>query len=126
MGLGFSGPKKLNESGPLPQMDGAFNGWESTLFLITTTQEMVDGLSVPKTTEARFQGVKQPMSAKNIALKPEGQRAWQWYTVHVKTSQLNLTVDDKIKLGDTIYKVMGRWPWEDANYIEYHIVEDFE
>lgn len=126
MSLGFTGPAKLNEQGPLPQMNGAFKGWKSSLFLIQTTQVMVEGEVTLTTSETPFEGVKQPMSAKQIALKPEGQRAFQWFTLHVDNSELNLDVNDRVKFNDTEYKIMEIWPWNDAGFIEYHMIERYE
>lgn len=119
-------PKKINEISGMPQMGVAFNGWLNTITLKKITQEVKNGFVTDSEEDISFKGVVQPLSAKNLMLKSEGQRAFQWLQIHCFSTELNLKVNDRIKFKDKIYKLMNIWSWELNNFIEYHIVEDFQ
>lgn len=109
----------------MPQMGAAFMGWQGKVTLIRVTQTITNGLVANTESVVEFQGVIQPLSARQVSLKPEGQRAWQWMMIHAFNTNLNLTDNDKIKLDGVPYKIMGVWPYERNNFIEYHAVRDF-
>lgn len=118
--------KKINQLSGMPQIGAAFSGWQTKIALVVITQTIVDGLTVDTPKTITFNGVVQPLSAKQIALKPEGQRAWAWLQIHCFSGNLNLKNNDRIKFNERFYKVMGVWDWSLDNYIEYHAVEDFQ
>lgn len=117
--------KLLNQLSGMPQMGAAFLGWQNSITLQKVTQNVVDGLTVDTLTSHKFQGVIQPLSAKQIALKPEGERAWSWFMIHVFAGTLDLTTSDKILIKGVAYKVMGVWDYSLNNYVEYHVIKDF-
>lgn len=111
----------------MPQMGAAFQGWQTSITIGKVTQAVADNGRVSDTVEnITFQGVVQPLSAKQIALKPEGERAWQWYQIHCFSTALNLDTHDKIMYDGKKYKVMGIWNYKLNNYVEYHIIEDYQ
>lgn len=77
-------------------------------------------------TAITFRGVIQPLQPKTIALKPEGQRAWEWLQIHCFSGPLNLDDDDQIIWQGRNYKVMGVYNYELNGYIEYHLVRDYQ
>lgn len=119
-------PKYLNEITMMPQMSQAFLGWSTKVTLLKVTQTVALGDVTNSLDEISFIGVVQPLGAKQIALKPEGQRAWQWLQIHCVSSDLDLDVNDRIQFCNKIYKVMAKNDYSLNNYIEYHAVEDFE
>jgi hypothetical protein len=116
--------KKINELSGMPQIQVAFNGWLNPITLATITQSVVDGLLVDTQTDVTFQGVIQPLKAKEIENKPEGFRAFKWLQIHCIAGSLNLDNNDRIIYNNTKYKVMGIYDYSLDNFIEYHIVED--
>lgn len=72
-----------------------------------------------------FLGVIQPLKARDLMLKPEGERAWTWNKVHADPS-LQLKVDDVIKYLDTRFRVMARTDYKIYGYIRYELVQDWE
>jgi len=147
--------KPLNKSSGMPQMGAAFAGWAQTITIFKINQIVTDGFvkndngapyqfdqdgefneydvygqdwdqKAKPVTKVVFQGVIQPLSPKAIALKPEGQRAWTWLQIHCFAGSLNLTTNDRIIYNGSRYKVMAVLDYSLNNYIEYHVVRDYQ
>jgi len=110
----------------MPKMELAFAGWTSSITLKKITQTIVDGDRTETETNIIFDGVVQPLSVEQVNLKPEGQRSWKWLQIHALTGVNNLSVYDKIKYNDVEYKVMAINDYSLNNYVEYHIVKDYQ
>lgn len=116
-------PLNVN-SGTLPDMSGALLNWfqKMTFGLVVKT---VSGFQVVETMEEiSFMGVIQPLTERQLLLKPEGQRAWSWYWVHSDPS-LNLKTDDVIIYLERQYRVMAKKNYSIYQYQEYQIVTDW-
>ena len=57
-------------------------------------------------------------------MKPEGQRAWKWFSVHADPS-LSLTPDEVITYQSTQYRVKGKTDYTGYGYIYYELIEDY-
>lgn len=121
----FAGTKSIGASTGMPKMGLAFSGWLSKITLAKIVQSVTAGLVSETQTDIVFDGVVQPLNAKQIALKPEGQRAWQWYMIHCFSGPLDLNNNDLIYYDGQRWKVMGKWDYKLDNYIQYDIVKDF-
>lgn len=115
----------LSQTSQMPQMRAAFGGWTIPIILTVFIEDVVDGLVRERTRSVKFQGVIQPLSPRMIALKPEGQRAWEWLQIHAITSTKDLAPNDRIEYQGNAYKVMGVNDYSKNNYIEYHVVKDY-
>lgn len=106
-------------------MKAAFSGWQSDVSLVRITQTIVNGLVTDAEEAIKFKGVVQPLKPEAIALKPEGLRSWEWLQIHAFK-------DSPLKTGEVIlhdgrrFKVMEMKDYSLNNYIEYHVVEDYE
>lgn len=122
----FGANRGLGQISGAPQISSAFVGWESNLLLVTITQQIIDGLVQDTAQQIPFRGVVQPLSPKQIALKPEGQRGWAWLQIHIKAdSPVKLNVNDRLMYNCEKYKVMGRLDYSANNFVELHCVQDF-
>jgi len=111
----------------MPQMSAAFAGWTQKISLVIVTQTVVDdGIVVPTETQITFQGTIQPLSAEEIQLKPEGQRAFQWLDIHCMGKISILKKDDRIIYNGQRYKVMGFKDYSLNNYTEYNAIADYQ
>lgn len=118
--------KKINEISNMPQMGAAFSGWQTSVTITKITQEVVKGLLTSTEVDYTFKGVVQPLNPKSIELKPEGQRAFTWLQIHCFSGNLNLIPNDRIIYNGVTYKVMDIWDYSLNNFIEYHIIQDYE
>jgi len=116
----------LNQLSGMPQMNVAFSGWMTTFVLNIITQTNVDGFVEENITPITYKGTVQPLSPEQTALKPDGQRSWEWLQIHVLTGQNNLKTNDRVVYNEKPYKVMSVKDYTLNNYVEYHLVADYE
>lgn len=119
--------KALNKISNMPQIRAAFNDWTYDITLIKITQAVTDGILAQTEVPINFRGTVQPLSPEEVQLKPEGQRAWPWLQIHcISDFDTNLRINDRIQYADKKYKVMARLDYSLNNYVEYHLVEDYQ
>lgn len=111
-------------SGGLPNVNGALNGWRLPMTFGVVTKEIVNAQVVEVMTAVNFKGVIQPLSARRLEMKPEGQRAWTWLMLHADPT-LALDVDDVVTYNGTQTRVMARKNYTEYGYIEYELVQDY-
>lgn len=116
--------KPLTYSG-LPQVGDVLPSWFQTLTFDLITKTVSNYEVVETTTTITTQGVRQPMSPQQISIKPEGQRAWRWETLHC-LPDVKLKIDDIVIFDGIKYRVMQRWNWSEYGYLEYHICQAYE
>jgi hypothetical protein len=110
---------------PIPKIQVALNGWESSITLIKVTQSIVDYETVNTEEEISFQGVVQPLTAEALQLKPLETRSWEWLMIHTRTSA-EIFTNDLIRYDGKEYKVMFEKNYSLNGYYEYHLVKDYE
>lgn len=117
--------RPLNQnSGTVPDVGDALLDWFQPM-VFTTLVKSVDGFqNVETPTDVNFMGVWQPMSMRRLAMKPEGQRSWKWFTVHAQPS-LVLEPDEIVTYLGEQYRVMAHKDYKLYGYVEYELVNDF-
>lgn len=116
--------RPLTYSG-LPQVGEVLPSWFQTLTFDVVTKAIVNYDVEETIFTITTQGVRQPMSAQQLSIKPEGQRAWKWETLHC-LPDVKLKVDDIVIFDGVKYRVMERWNWAEYGYMEYHICQAYE
>lgn len=116
---------KLNQnSGTLPDVSAALLNWFQPMVFIRVLKEVINGQVSETPTPASFQGVIQPFNARQLMLKPEGQRAWSWWKLHCQPSFI-VDVDEVVTYLGKQYRVMARNDYAIYGYIEYDLIEDY-
>ena len=110
----------------LPQMETALNGWEVKVYANFITQTLVDGEIVEQSNPKTFIGVRQPLKSEEVELKPEGQRAWSWYWLHVDVKYPMLTYQQEITIKGETYRVMAIKDYSLDGFMEYHVAKDYQ
>lgn len=110
--------------GTLPNMAGTLNDWFQQLSFTTIVKTIVNYVVVETPTTVTFMGVKQPFTPEQLAMKPEGQRSWNWFMIHSYPS-LALKTDEIISFNGELHRVMARLDYTDYGYLEYHVVRDY-
>jgi len=108
----------------LPQMGQAVAAWMQPLEFTLVGKEIVDHLVVETYISKRSFGVRAPLRPQELALKPEGQRAWRWEQIHALPG-LGLAIDDIVVFSDTRYRVMSKQNFSEYGYVLYDICEAF-
>lgn len=112
--------------GTLPNVQDAMLDWFQSLTFTSIVKTVVNFNLVETRTSTTFQGVKQPFTAQQLVLKPEGQRNWKWFTVHAFPS-LILAPDEVITFDDGVsYRVKEKLDYKEYGYVEYHLIQDYE
>lgn len=110
----------------MPQISAAFNGWMQLVRLMKHKETVTDGQVFINEQVISFYGVIQPLGARALELKPEGQRSWQWLQIHSKSRATNLIPGDKIGYNGDLYKVMERYDYDLNGFVEFHCVRDYQ
>ena len=114
-----------SQSNSLPNVSSVLDGWEQNVTFVKVTQTLVDFQVVDTLTNYTFRGVVQPFSPKELEIKPEGERGWEWLMIHSKTA-LSLNVGEYITYNNLKYRVMQSNDYAPYGYYQYHIVKAYE
>ena len=109
----------------VPNISSAIQGWMQPLTfetLVTTVGPTFESISVPTTVATR--GVWQPQTPQSIQMKPEGQRAWKWFTLHAEIG-LILSIDDVVLYQAVQYRVKTKTDYSLYGYVQYELIDDF-
>ena len=123
--LNFSKIKSLSASLGMPNVAEVLDGWMIPLVMYKQVQNVVDGFLEITQQRLDFQGVWQPFTDKQLALLPEGQRAWSHYWLHVKMP-IDLNVADEVVYLNKRYKVLSLKDYSLNGYCDYHLIRDYE
>jgi hypothetical protein len=73
----------------------------------------------------RAMGMRAPMRDQDLIMKPEGERAWRWQTLHC-LPDLILKIDAIVVFEGLRYRVMMKKDYAEYGYIVYHLLQDYE
>lgn len=110
--------------GTVPDVSGALTDYFQAITFETVSKAIFAGQVVETGTQYTFQGILQPFSERQLLLRPEGQRAWTWFTLHADPV-LTLQVDDVIIYKGKQTRVMSRKDYYLYSYVEYSLVQDW-
>lgn len=116
-----------NIVGGLPNVVGAMKGWQVPVVANYIKQMLVDDELIEVNRTTRIFGVLQPLKAQEIQLKPEGERAWPWYQLHVEAAKYKrLRVGQDVDIKNENFRVMAAKNYNLYGYIEYHLVREYD
>ena len=118
---------KINQmTNGMPQVDEVLNGWEISFIAKFIQQVQIDGEFIDRSTLCKIYGVLQPLKAEELQAKPEGQRNWKWYWLHIKKQYPQLPDGYIVTIDGIEYKVMASKDYTLNGYNEYHLLQDFK
>lgn len=117
-------------SGTLPNMSSTLLDYFQPLTFVKIVKTVVNYQLVETKQVSICQGVIQPYNAKQLEMRPTGQRAWSWFTIHTNVN-LPLFPDDIVTQVDVIngnvnYRIMQKREYEKYGYYEYQVIQDYE
>ena len=107
-----------------PNMEGALDNWMQKLTVKVVTKTTVDYQTVETTVSFDIEAVKQQMNPIRIETKPEGQREWDWFTLHTKAANI-FKVDDIVTFNDNNYRIMTVSDFRDYGYFQYDMIRGY-
>jgi len=108
----------------LPDMQDAMADWFQVLTFTRVSKQIVNFSVVETRAPYSIMGVRQPLSAQALAMKPEGQRAWKIEQIHAYPDVI-LNPDDIMIFNGIPYRVLDKIDYKEYGYVEYHITQDF-
>jgi hypothetical protein len=116
----------LNQQmGSVPNMSDTLTDYFQTMTFTKLTKTITGSFEVSETSNSlSFQGVWEPFTPRQLMMKPEGQRSWQWSTVYAGTS-LALIPDEIISYLGKSYRVMSATDYSLYGYMTYELVQDY-
>jgi hypothetical protein len=109
----------------LPNMSTTLLNWFMPIVFGVITKLDSNYEIIETIEEITFRGIWQPFTAQKLSIKPEGQRAWSWFTVHAEMT-LILEIDSVILYKNVKHRVMEKLDFQEYGYVEYHLVKDYE
>lgn len=117
----------LNQVTGMPQMRAAFAGWTSPMVFNRIVQTVqASGFVTSAESIVNVRGVWQPFSAEDIQLKPEGQRSWAWFMLHIEGNSSPFATNDRLEFNGVRYKVMLKKDYSLNNYTQYELIADYQ
>lgn len=114
----------FDKAGTVPDVSGALLDYFQPMVFALVKKTIVNSQVVESTSPINFQGVIQPFTERQLLLRPEGERAWTWFTLHADPS-LTLNVDDVVLWHGKQTRAMARKNFELYGYVEYQLVQDW-
>ena len=108
----------------LPSMGNAISAWFRPLDLVRRITQLRDREAVISEVPLRCMGVIQPLMGRELVMKPEGQRAWNWNMLHT-SSDVSLNPGEDFTVNGKKYRVMSDKGYSDFGFIYYEIVQDY-
>lgn len=116
---------KINLSGSIPSVEDALSDWLKTIKIGVTTKSVVDFQLSESIEYIDVLAVLQPFTTKQLQIKPEGQRSWEWHTLHIKGTHQEFCLDDHVFIDGMRFRIMQKFEWQRYGFIEYQIIQDF-
>lgn len=115
------------QSNALPNVSGAMAGLFQDMTFGIMQKQVIGATGLVQEIEVKVttRGVRQPLSAQALAIKPKGQRAWKWEMIHCLPDVV-LVPDDRIKVAGSIYRVMDKFNYSEYGYVRYDIAQDYK
>lgn len=117
------------QTGTIPNMGGALLDYMQLMTFTRITKSVVAFREYETSEDISFWGVMQPLTTRDLVLKPEGQRAWSWYRLIAQASPLGsllkLNVDEIVLWLGKQTRVMSTQNFSLYSYIEYQLVQDW-
>lgn len=125
--LGIPSANRLSvsqQASQLPDMGTTVRSYFRPLILIFVQKTIVDFEIAEARKELRCMGSIQPFASRDLRIKPEGQRSWNWQMLHT-TPEVALKNDMEFTSNGTRYRVMGQLAYQNFGYRQYELVQDY-
>jgi len=108
----------------VPDVSGSLQNYFQKM-VFSPLEKTVSGFQlVENAAPIEFHATLQPFTPRQLLIKPEGQRAWSWYTLHAEPG-IVLKVDDCVDYLGKQYRVMSKTDYTLYGYIIYELVTDW-
>lgn len=110
--------------GTVPDVSGALQDYYQAMVFEPVVKTVIGFQAQEVPNPINFRGVVQPLTERQLLLKPEGQRAWTWMLLF-SDPVLTLQVDDVVVWNGKPTRIMGREDFALYGYVKYSMVQDW-
>ena len=112
----------------LPYVSSALGAWSQWIEMFVVGKEIDEYNVIESRVPFRARGIRYPMKAQSLMMRPEGERAWKWETLLVIPTEQRLEVGDEVMFGadDTRYRIVAKRDWSEYGYIEFDMCQGYE
>lgn len=116
-------------TGSIPDVSGGMFDWFQLMVFTKVVKQTVAFQLIETPTNINFWGVLQPLSGRELAIKSEGERKWNWVTVYASADAdgalVSLQPDEIISYLNKQYRVMSSKNYANYGYLQIDLVEDY-
>ena len=112
----------------MPSLADGIQDWGSPIQFIRILKNEVD-FQITESVQQGFtrlklivNGIIVPLTPRQLAIKPEGQRAWKWLSLKT-TADVTMQPDDETVYEGMHFRVMGEAVWRNNGIVEYHLLQ---
>jgi hypothetical protein len=110
----------------VPNLSRALRGWTKKTQCYIVTKSVVNHQVNPVFSAPIILDINvQPVPAQTVDKKPEGQRAWKWWSIIIKSKDFYLKADDVVVIDYVRYKIMNASDWRRSGFTKYEAIEDY-
>lgn len=109
----------------LPDVSEGIVDLMQPLVFTVIAKDTIEGVVQEREFKQRTMAMIAPLTAQQLKILPEGQRAWRWQSIYALPG-LELKPDDRIIYKGINYRVMSKEDWQAYGYIHYQVCEDFD
>ena len=116
--------RDIGDVSTVPNAGASMRAWFQRLTLYKVKKQLIDFQTVESRQPFTTAGVIQPFTNRQLEMKPEGQRAWDWQMLHCENG-LVLIPDEIVEYKGTRYRVEGQKNYAAYGYLYYELVNDY-
>lgn len=124
MKINSANKRAVGEANDLPDMSGGIQMYYQKLVLNLVTTQNDKGYARELLRPIYTMGVRVTQTARQLALKPEGERSWKWSTLYTEPGT-GLSNDDIVSVQGTRYRVTSNRDNKEYGCMEYELLEDY-
>ena len=111
-------------TGNLPNVSSAMLDWFQPITFILIKKSVVNFKLLEDRSPYVFMGIVESITPTKLAMKPEGQRSWNYLNVWTLPNVM-LKIDDIFNYMGKDYRVERKNDWSQYGYLEFECVESY-
>ena len=115
---------KRSQLNDLPNVQAAVELWMQPMDVGVVQSSQVSGLAQEVVIWKPTHANRQPFTDQQLAIRPQGERAWRWSVLYAAPDLVLVPGDIAIVKGVRM-RVMEKLDWSEYGYFTYNCVEDY-
>jgi len=109
----------------VPNLSRAVRGWTKRKTVKIITKATVNHKVTESTSNTTLNINVQPMPARQVDRKPEGERSWSWWSIIIRDPNVLLKTDDIVEVDGAGYRITKGNDWRRSGFTKYEAIQDY-